>query len=101
MDAPVVMDDGTWSNTLRDLLPAVQASVEDEVIRGLATREVLALLQQMDGRQAVIARGYFLDEKPQQVLAREFGVSQTMVSREVKRALEQLRATFPYGGDVL
>lgn len=87
--------------TLRETLVSLAPSVEDTVLQALAVREILNVFERMDRREAIIARGYFLEEKTQRALAREVGLSQSAVSREVKRSLERLRAAFPEGSDGL
>ena len=87
--------------TLRETLVSLAPSVEDTVLQALAVREILNVFERMDRREAIIARGYFLEEKTQRALAREVGLSQSAISREVKRSLERLRAAFPEGSDGL
>lgn len=87
--------------TLRETLFSLAPSVEDTVLQSLAVQEIMNVFERMGRREALIARGYFLEEKTQRVLAREVGLSQSAVSREVKRSLERLRAAFPEGGDDL
>ena len=102
LEEPLEMDGEEFRTaTLRETLRSAEPSVEDTVLQALATRELMNVFQRMGRREAIIARGYFLEEKPQRLLAREVGLSQSTVSREVKRSLEQLRAAFPEGGDDL
>jgi len=102
LEEPLEMDGEEFRTaTLREALLSTEISVEDTVLRTLAIQELMNVFQRMGKREAIIARGYFLEEKPQRLLAREVGLSQSAVSREVKRALERLRAAFPEGGEDL
>lgn len=88
-------------STLRDTLVSLTPSVEDTVLQALMVREILNIFEQMERREAIIARGYFLEEKTQRTLAKEVGLSQSAISREVQRSLERLRAAFSEGSDDL
>ena len=85
LDRPVTQDEG--ASTLAELLPA-----EDDEWQAVEARVILEpLVARLDERDQRIVQLRFGEERTQQEIADEIGVTQMHVSRLIKRILAELR----------
>lgn len=89
LDAPISADADT---TYLDLLPAGGPDVADQVADMDAIQRALRALDDMPARNAAIAKAYLLTNITQAQIARDYGVSQSQVSRCVSAAARHMQA---------
>ena len=67
---------------------------EDAIERAADLDNLAAALPQLSALERLAIRRYFFEEKTQQRIASEIGISQMQVSRIISRAIAHLRQTF-------
>ena len=91
LDLPLVTDDGM---TLYDLIPNGNENVEELALRSTLVSQVRRLVDSLPEEDRELLLAAYAGGKTTVQLAREYGVSQQMISKRLRRILSRLKNFF-------